>query len=50
MTNETFALSSLPSDCGVVSQTHRHVERPLQPRHTQELPGHRDGLQRGPVQ
>ena len=35
---------------GTQAQAHRHVERPLQPRHTQELPGHRDGLQRGPVQ
>ena len=48
MTNETFALSSLPSDCGTVSQTHRHVERPLQPQPVRHLPGHSHDIQPGP--
>ena len=30
---------------GAQAQADRHVERPLQPRHTQELPGHRHGVQ-----
>ena len=30
---------------GAQAQTDPHVERPLQPRHTQELPGHRHGIQ-----
>ena len=30
---------------GAQAQTDPHVERPLQPRHTQELPGHRHGVQ-----
>ena len=47
MTNKTFALSSLSSDRGAVSQTHRHVERPFQPQPLRHLPRNSHDIQPG---